>query len=254
MSNGVNGNGLGSGKRKVGRSIILYLIALACVGLSIARIWLPAFDQTSAALLGLAIVALVIDQVTSFEGFGIKVNKEAIRKVVQSETASLRDDFNSDIRDMDQAISAIEKTRPTVELPKAMEAGKQKKSLGEMQRSRWDSDPHLGKFGGLPCANGRELSAKISPAAGPRSAKCLVKFEVLSTDPNKPLTGKVTVFLHPTYNDWKEYDLEVEDGVAKDEFNAWGVFTMGVVADDGKTRLELNLNDVKGGTDKFYKQ
>jgi hypothetical protein len=46
--------------------------------------------------------------------------------------------------------------------------------------------------------------------------------------------------------------LDVVNGVATDRRKAYGVFTIGIVADEGKTRLELNLANVPGGTKLFY--
>ena len=79
-------------------------------------------------------------------------------------------------------------------------------------------------------------------------------FRVESTDAQRPLSGEVTVHLHPTYKRWMEYKLDVVDGIAKDEFDALGTFTIGIEADGGATKLEVDLADVKGGTKKFYEQ
>jgi hypothetical protein len=118
----------------------------------------------------------------------------------------------------------------------------------------WRQDPNNGQFGGRPEANSRRLSAVIAPrpdAVDP--ADCRVQLTVESTDPqNKPLTGKVTFYLHPTFVP-QERTVQLESpGAANLQFHSEGRFTVGVEADDGATRLELNLARVPGGTREFY--
>jgi hypothetical protein len=117
-----------------------------------------------------------------------------------------------------------------------------------------NTDPNKGQFGGKPEANGRVLEAKIEPAAGRDSAACNIFLTVRSTNKERPLTGTVTFHLHPTFGARRKYQVHVVDGVARDKITSWGVFTVGADADDGKTRLELDLSDVQGGTKKFYGQ
>jgi hypothetical protein len=118
--------------------------------------------------------------------------------------------------------------------------------------SEWEEDPNKGKFGGSPERNDRRLEAVIAPATDERSAAADIVLRVISTDPKHPLTGKVRFSLHPTFGRWAEYDVEVKRGVAKDEITSWGAFTVGAIADEGTTRLELDLATVKGGPPKFY--
>src|SRR5262249_29716787 len=115
-----------------------------------------------------------------------------------------------------------------------------------------EDDPNAGKFGGQPEAHGRRLEARIEPLAGPDEALCQIYLTVRSTDPDRPLKGTVRFHLHTTFRAREEDALKVKGGRAKEEFPAWGRFTVGAEADDGATRLELNLRDVPGGTDAFY--
>ena len=94
----------------------------------------------------------------------------------------------------------------------------------------------------------------IRPAAGPKSSRCKIRIRIESTDPARPLSGVVTLYLHPTFGEWARYDLDVAGGVAEDEITSYGAFTIGAVADDGATRLELDLSDVDGGTARFYEE
>ncbi len=101
-------------------------------------------------------------------------------------------------------------------------------------------DPWQGQFGGSPSANDRILEVVVKPFPG-NPYLFSVKLSVRSTDPkNKPLTGVVKFFLHPTFPNDRPV-VPVVDGVASFEIVAWGAFTAGAIADDGQTKLELNL-------------
>lgn len=105
--------------------------------------------------------------------------------------------------------------------------------------SEWNSDPNLGRFGGAPIARDRELSAQVQPLDEAGST-CAVTIRVRSLDPARPLTGTVTIHLHPTFHSMVR-EVPVVDGQAELRIVAAGVFTIGAEADGGATRLELNL-------------
>lgn len=108
----------------------------------------------------------------------------------------------------------------------------------------WDSDPNLGRFGGAAIARDRELGAQVQ-ALDETGATCAVTLRVRSLDPARPLTGTVRIHLHPTFQpDLRE--VAVVDGVAELRIVAGGAFTVGAEADDGATRLELNLAELPG--------
>ncbi len=116
----------------------------------------------------------------------------------------------------------------------------------------WRSDPHKGFAQGRSedARAGRKLDARIVPIRG--SEACRVHFELRATSPTKPLRGPVIFHLHPTF---AQPDVTVSpdsDGVARLDVVATGAFTVGAQADDGQTRLELDLVHVTGGTDAFY--
>ncbi len=100
-------------------------------------------------------------------------------------------------------------------------------------------DPWSGQFGGLSEANGRKVDARIL-AVPDRPGWCSVVLRVTSTDPARPLEGEVQFYLHPTFGDTKPV-VPVREGQAVLAFTSWGAFTVGVLADGGATRLELNL-------------
>jgi len=115
-----------------------------------------------------------------------------------------------------------------------------------------ENDPWKGVFGGSPIADGRELRAKVQRLA-PRSEFFLVRLEVSSLDPQKPLTGHVRFFLHPEFDPEKPFVTVDANGVAAYEIEAYGAFTVGALADSGKTRLELDLEFLPGVPKDFIK-
>jgi hypothetical protein len=127
-------------------------------------------------------------------------------------------------------------------------------SVGEKAEEDASDDPNKGAFGGSPVANGRSLQASIKPMAGAQSSACWIELIVNSVDSSRPLTGTVTLFLHPSFGRHAQYDLKVVNGIARDTILSWGVFTVGVIADGGETKLELDLATVTGGTKRFYEE
>jgi cellulose biosynthesis protein BcsQ len=97
-------------------------------------------------------------------------------------------------------------------------------------------DPNKGRFGGSPIASGRKLAALVEPLSEDWFA---VTLEV-SRFGGESLEGIVEFHLHPTFARSVER-VEVKDGKASLRLHAWGAFTAGAVADDGMTRLELDL-------------
>lgn len=109
-----------------------------------------------------------------------------------------------------------------------------------IQPGNVDDDPWAGQFGGRSEANGRVLEARITQISD-RPGWCSVWIGVRSTSPDKnPLKGFVDFYLHPTFNNSKPH-VHVVRGRAELNLKAWGAFTVGAIADDGKTLLELDL-------------
>lgn len=98
------------------------------------------------------------------------------------------------------------------------------------------SDPQKGQWGGLSEAGGRRLRAE------PRSLKAYwFSFDLIveATD-GKPLAGAVEFHLHDTFTE-PVMLVPVVEGTARCEITSYGAFTVGALADDGATRLELDL-------------
>lgn len=115
--------------------------------------------------------------------------------------------------------------------------------------SEWNDDPHKSQFGGKAESNGRIVSALVTPATFDKEL-FTVSLEVKSTDPQKPLTGEVVFYLHPTFKRAVQNE-QVINGVAKLSLISYGAFTVGVECDGGATRLEIDLSELKDAPQLF---
>jgi hypothetical protein len=114
-------------------------------------------------------------------------------------------------------------------------------------------DPHKGRWGGRAERNGRVLSAKVKAAQDdPNWFEVKLTVEP-ATERSKPLTGEVTFYLHPTFKPDK-VTVNVKDGKAEYEIYCYGAFTVGAVADAGKTKLELDLSTLPNAPMRFRTQ
>ena len=112
------------------------------------------------------------------------------------------------------------------------------------------NDPWKGQFGGTSVNNDREIRAEVKPIPG-RSGLYAIRLIVRSLHPDtNPLKGAVQFFLHPTFNDPKPVVPVGPTGVSELNVKAWGAFTVGALADDGKTKLELDLSELESAPDR----
>jgi hypothetical protein len=117
------------------------------------------------------------------------------------------------------------------------------KQLTPIEKGNVPDDPWKGAFGGNNEANGRRLEATVTPMTT-KKGWCSVTLRVVSVDPERPLSGAVRFFLHPTFkNDQIVVKVDEEKQVAELTLAAWGAFTVGALADNDETKLELDLAD-----------
>jgi hypothetical protein len=100
-------------------------------------------------------------------------------------------------------------------------------------------DPQKGKWGGLPEANGRRLMVR-NVQEHEAERWCSFDLVVERSGDAEKLEGDVVFHLHPTF---PQSDLVVQAQRSKAicRLTAYGAFTVGVEADGGATRLELDL-------------
>jgi hypothetical protein len=105
-------------------------------------------------------------------------------------------------------------------------------------------DPQKGKWGSSAEAHLRKLSATVAPSSIPGFFE--VKAQVESVNPDLPLKGVVKYHLHPSFDN-PDPQITAMNGVAVLVLKkVLGPFTLGAEADNGETRLELDLATLKG--------
>jgi hypothetical protein len=113
-----------------------------------------------------------------------------------------------------------------------------------LRQSLWDSDPIRGKFSGSAynASTGRVLSATWTPA--PIKGLLAVTFTVEAVANADALTGPVVFHLHPTF---VPDVVTVHAGATRSVSTTVTLiegFTVGVDCDGGRTRLELDLDEM----------
>ena len=116
-------------------------------------------------------------------------------------------------------------------------------SRPEMEPAKefYPDDPEKGKWGGLAEANHRKVSAAVREL-DPGWFEATIT--VSSTNPDYPLEGTVKFFLHPTLIP-PARKVEAVNGEAILRVESYGAYTVGIAADGGQTKLELDLSTLK---------
>lgn len=112
-------------------------------------------------------------------------------------------------------------------------------------------DPQKDRFGGKSENNGRIISAGEIEELKDTPDWYKFKIWVKSSDQSKPLQGNVIFYLHNSF--YKSVrTVPVVNGVAELALiKVYGAFTVGAIADDGETLLELDLSQLKDFPKKF---
>jgi len=100
----------------------------------------------------------------------------------------------------------------------------------------YPDDPQKGRWGMKSEVNGLEVRGTVSEISPDWFG---IKLEVMPVGP-RTLEGPVQFHLHPTFAPDVQ-SVVASGGRATLNLQAWGAFTVGVAADWGKTRLELDL-------------
>lgn len=113
-------------------------------------------------------------------------------------------------------------------------------------------DQQKGKWGGLSESNDRRLRVENVEEYG--NSWCTFDLVVEAKEnATAPLSGMVVFHLHQTFHP-DTVAMLVVDGKAKLTEKAYGSFTVGVEADDGATKLELDLSEVEDFPEWFRKR
>lgn len=126
--------------------------------------------------------------------------------------------------------------RPAPESPRAASPASAKRPVPD------PDDPQKGNWGGQSNANGRVLSATVTPTGTKDLFR--VGLRVSRAGASTPaLRGDVRFHLHPSFNQ-QVVNVTANGDFADLVLIAWGAFTVGVEADNGMTKLELDLADL----------
>lgn len=97
-------------------------------------------------------------------------------------------------------------------------------------------DPQKGQWGGTAEANGRLLRAEATGLKGR-----WLNFElIVESTTDRPLAGEVVFHLHPSFQKPVRV-VQAAAGKATLSLTSYGAFAVGALADEGQTRLELDL-------------
>ncbi len=123
------------------------------------------------------------------------------------------------------------------------------KEMTETNKDDLINDPQKGKWGTEAVSNGRELFAEVKKlgASGYYSINLIVRS---LNSKAQPLTGFVAFHLHPSFANPHPI-INCLKGEAHLNLTAYGSFTVGAVCDNGRTKLELDLSELKGIDDNF---
>ncbi len=113
-----------------------------------------------------------------------------------------------------------------------------------------EDDPWKEQFGGKPVNGTRELEADVKSLGSGGFYR--VRLRVRSREPERdPLRGTVQFFLHDSFEHDRPVVTVGPRGVAELALDAWGAFTVGALADDGRTKLELDLAELESAPREF---
>jgi hypothetical protein len=108
-------------------------------------------------------------------------------------------------------------------------------------------DPQKGRWGGRAESNGLLLRAKVE-ATGDEDWFD-IELGVCVTG-QRTLSGQVVFHLHDTFEN-DRIEVPVKDNSAVWRTQGWGAFTVGAEADEGRTRLELDLSKIEAAPKRF---
>lgn len=220
--------------------LLMVFAVLACVGaiLRIVNADLSArIDETTLMYLGVAGALLLLRDVKSLAFGDYRVEFE--RKI---------DELETKVENAQALAIGSGSSKRITESPALADAG----DAGRFAPSRGpvDDDPWKGVFGGRRTNGTRELDADVTPIGVPGLFR--VRLRVRSTSPDRdPLRGVVQFFLHPTFTNDRPIVSVSPGGVAELTLTSYGAFTVGALADDGRTKLELDLAELESAPAEF---
>jgi hypothetical protein len=229
--------------------LFYHTIAAVCIILLVVEVagYLQGDGLKMAILVGLAILALLAPNIES-----LTIGKSGIVAALKQgidENSSKIDDTKSAAREIDtqldqkitQIFEELKALRPAAAAPggRAEVGAAGSDRFLEHRPITHKDDPQKGRFGSIEEFNGRRIGAVVE-ASSVQSNWCKVSLTVTSLPGFPQLSGQVHFFLHNSFRP-DYYVVQAINGEAPLLLRAWGAFTVGAVADDGQTVLELDL-------------
>lgn len=158
--------------------------------------------------------------------------------------------INLTLKDLQQTVDTLINQANTIQSSSVGEGGKKAGEEPKMRVSKttdrqtdYPDDPQKGKWGGKTEHNFRKMSATVVESFLP--GFYVVDIVVESVNTAFPLKGLVKFHLHNTFLN-PDPVIAVKNGKAVLKLTkVWGAFTVGAEADEGATRLELDLSELQ---------
>lgn len=211
---------------------LLFVLGFATAAAGVWRILAPSdsivarLDSTTLTYFGVAGALLLLRDVRSLAFGDYKIEFERTRQLAADAKVTAENAQAA-------ALGAGTGTQPTLA----------RRGVAEPQAGPVHDDPWKGVFGGAAIANGRRIDASVEPL-GVDGQIFTVRLRVRSTSSAKPLRDAVQFFLHPTFSNDRPIVTVGTSGAAELVLRAYGAFTVGALADNGDTKLELDLAEL----------
>lgn len=228
----------------------VHLVALVILLAALARMVFGdsdgRFDQTTLLYLFGVAAVLLLSRAKTFQFGDLKIDLEIARLRGEVEEAKLTASIAEDTARHAVAEPVVRAAQDRAARDTALAP-----AAAEPVPGSAEDDPWKGVFGGqsIDRAAGRLLSAEVK-ALGNTPGWYGVTLSVSALPGAAPLEGTVRFFLHDSFiNDRPQ--VRVAAGQAVLHLKAWGAFTVGALADEGRCRLELDLAGLESAPMEF---
>jgi hypothetical protein len=164
--------------------------------------------------------------------------------------------INLTLKDLQQNVELLMKQANVVQAETTGEGGLKAKDAAFSKESKMirtrdvdEDDPQKGKWGRRAVNNFRKISAEVENTQWDRFYS--VRITVESTNAKFPLRGLVRFHLHDTFKNADPVIIARDNKAVLKLSKVYGAFTVGAEADDGETKLELDLATIEGAPKGF---
>jgi hypothetical protein len=221
--------------------VVLLLLALVTAAAAIWRMYdgsvAERVDETTLLYLGVAGAIVLLREVKSLAFKDYKVEFQRIENIAQDAKTTAQ---NAQSNAIGVGSGKNAESRPDEVI-----------ASESIAPGPTTNDPWKGPFGGKETANRRKLEADVLKIPGTSDLFSIYLCVSSTNSTLDPLRGAVQFFLHPTFKNDRPIVTVGRNGVAELKLTAWGAFTVGVLADEGRTKLELDLAELEDAPEEF---